>query len=190
MQIQFIKPEESRYAEMASILEPVVKKIFPDCKPFVFPDWLLNQKKCLVYEKEGAIVLAFLWPEQASLEFIYELLQTKAKWEQFTSAFAKHSKISVAVFGEKIPASALKVFSLEEEFKVFELFYVSEENKVFVKDLSKKRKEIAPEIKAPAENFVKQDASLSSFFYKMGKLSEEELSRFLDMESDLNQMNL
>ncbi|MBI4972178.1 MAG: hypothetical protein HZC17_10200 [Candidatus Omnitrophica bacterium] len=190
MQIQFIQAEEKNDIALGAILEPVFKKIFPEYKPLHLPSWLLANEPTLAFEKEGAIILVVLWPSADSKEQVYHLLETKAKWEQFSRTFAKDCQVNLAVFGEKIPDAVVKILRIEEGARAFELFFIPEDNKVFVKDLIARRKDMIPEVKYQSENVLKQDTSLTSFFYKMGKLSEEEISKFLELESDLNQMGL
>jgi len=133
------------------------------------------------------------------------------KWVRFVKGMSESNELKMALFGERIPDTLIKLCStLEDEVDIYELTVSSEEENILVEKLSSNsisnhvQKEWAPQEspekrekktqtnkvakKEGNENFV--DVPLTSFFFKMGKLSEGELTRFIELESELEEMNL
>ncbi len=110
--------------------------------------------------------------------------------------------------------------SIEDKIEIFELTLSQKEDRVLVEECLKKNldsaleqdihnqntqeyEEVAPlnqpveresqqheNVSADESSIKASDISLTSFFYKMGRLTESELASFMELESDLHQMNL
>ncbi|GEM_PF-2776782 len=213
MQIQFVKSGFLNREKIDSVIDPFVKKIDPESKIITLPSWLTPEDGVWIYEKERKIMIVSLWQDRGIVDNITRLLRIKSRWSQFINSMDPSYQAVLTVIGEKIPSGALKLFSLEPGVRAFELIASDTLDSLFVREVTldslnvpaagsgvyrrqdesssreKPRESVMQEMPINSgESFLKQDTQLSSFFYKMGKLSEEELARFLDMESDLDRL--
>ncbi|MBI4399000.1 MAG: hypothetical protein HY586_07715 [Candidatus Omnitrophica bacterium] len=199
MNIQVIQPGRLEIKEMASLSEALVKKLYPEFQPIRLPGWLASKTEegIWIYECSQKILIVFFWREAPELlENLTRLTKIQSSWSNFVSGFDAQNHIATAIFAKEIPSSILKLFSQDSSVRLFELTLQDEEQTLFVKEKTenhsspekkKIKSEIAPPKSAGPEGAVRQEAAFSSFFYKMGKLSEEELTRFVELEADLAQ---
>lgn len=222
MQVDVIKTRIENKDKINGLIDPFVKKVFPEFKAILLPTWLVGGEQVWVYEKEGVLMLIRFWSPVTDSDSISLLFQFKAKWEQFIKTFERQNRVVLVLLAERFPDSFLRFNTRPDEMQLFEIVYLETAERLFVKELtSEDREEEVPRVEVPrkyhafrssknelgTENSVsssglegqaeaarkeikslesplKQNATLASFFYKMGKLSEEELARFLDLETD------
>lgn len=194
-QIHLINSDEITQSELNSALEQVVKKIFPEFRPFAFPDWLLEDPVRL-YEKEGTVLVVKLLTPFFQFADVFTLVQLKLKVEKSIRVFNRDHQVMAVVLGQKIPTVLQKMFFMEDNLQVYEVILSKDTHEIFVRQLTdyhdpgvglpaetkqieskdKGKSEFAPKVVsnvAPSEPPLKQDISMSSFFYKMGELTDD-----------------
>jgi len=214
IQIRLIKPEEVSLSHRDFIVDSVIKKIYPDYSCFSLPSWLIDSETISLYRKEETVLMASLLPGHVKMNDVFALMQLKVNLEASIQVFHSSYRVIIAILSQQLSPTIQKLLYLDKGVQLFELFSTENSRQVFVRELKycsdetvKEKSEIQkkatevkdnpglgiplkiPEKNYQSESHLKQDASLISFFYKMGKLSEEELTRLLELEVDLGQMN-
>ena len=177
------RPEDKK---ISFNVEAVIKKIYPDSTPFLLPDWLKSGNVPYLFEVDKCLGMVSVWASDSTLDDVNKLFQMKAKWECWVKSFNEQNETVMLILGERVPGFLLSVFASVKGVRIFDLVFLSEENKLVVKELG------APEenVKRERESAPKGDVSLSSFFYKLGRLSVDELSEFIDVEADFQKGNV
>lgn len=200
MEILFTKSLTVDLSRLKSLTGQILGKLFPGHQCFNMPGWLTGNEVSSVLEKEGNLIFVCLWHDEMRLESLVSLFQLKLKWEHFLKNLDKGNQVTLVILGERIPDALVKLCaSVKEEVLIYELIF-AEEEKVWVRELSTLERDSAGEKmtfsspvtqpnQSSSEFLSGHDVSLTSYFYKMGKLSEEELTRFLELESDLYRRN-
>jgi len=197
MKIHFLSESGTRNKDqLIEALPLLIPEIYPEYQTWKLPDWLTHDLVVRVLEKKGQVLFVSVWQSTSVLEEILSLMEMKVKWQHFLKTMDPSFCPQLVIFGQHIPDALAKLCaSLKDQIQIYEVIFFDHDQRILIRDpFAAKEKASEPRLRPKEEPRkalpVNRDTELSitSFFYKMGKLSESELSSFLDMEQELKHL--
>jgi len=208
LQIYFSKQTKLEESKVAPVCLEVLFNLYPGSKAIDMPALLKKEEISWVLEKEDTLIFVCVWQENYSLDQMTALLEFKVKWQHFVESLGQENEIIICILGQEIPQAVIEMGkALDIPVDILELIVSKNDDCVMVQQWMKKshafpnpvvkpvvdkKKVVPPNQKLPQKEEVsveKNNAiSLTSFFYKMGKLSEGELEDFLELEEKVKKI--